>query len=181
MAKRSKLNKEIETSLLLLGEDIIIDLGTTLVLKNRIADRTKSKLITEATPKVEGTTLQIWMPEYWYYVNYGTYAADVPYTPRKKGEAKRGGQSKYISALFNYLVSKGHSSNDPRTRGIAFAIATKQKKYGNPIDRSKLGFLEKTIRENKNKWIKEIEQIIGKAFEGYIAEEFGKVEKQIKI
>ena len=138
-------------------------------------------MITEAEVRIEGTQLQIWMPEYWYYVNYGTYAGDVPYNPRRKGEAARGGTSQYISALYNFLITKGFNSSDPRTKGIAFAIANKQKKYGNPIDRSKLGFLEKSIQDNQDKWIGLIEDAIGETFEGYIFEEFDKVEKQIKI
>tara|TARA_R100000734_G_C3314860_1_gene106588 strand:+ start:669 stop:1226 length:558 start_codon:yes stop_codon:yes gene_type:complete len=176
-----KLSKTIQEDLLLIGEDIIIDLGVTLVLKRRIQDKTKSRLITEAEPKIDGTKLQIYMPDYWVYVNYGTSAGDVPYTPRKAGEPAKGGSSKYISALYNYLITKGFNSSDPRTKGIAFAIANKQKKYGNPIDRSKLGFLEKSIRDNQDKWISAIEEALGQALEVAIFEEFDRANKQIKI
>ena len=148
---------------------------------NFLSENHDFKISYSAEPKIDGTKLQIYMPDYWVYVNYGTSAGDVPYTPRKAGEPAKGGSSKYISALYNYLITKGFNSSDPRTKGIAFAIANKQKKYGNPIDRSKLGFLEKSIRDNQDKWISAIEEAMGQALEVAIFEEFDRANKQIKI
>ena len=174
------LQKEIETSLLLAGEDILFDLAAELVLKGRTSDKTSSRLITGAEVVLNEEVLEIWMPDYWVYVEYGTDASRVPYSPRKKGQPARGGTSKYIGALLNYLVTKGHNSNDPRTKGIAFAIAAKQKKYGNPIDKSKLGFISSAIAKDQNKWVKEIEDIVGNKFEGVIHSMLDTVEAEIK-
>ena len=66
MAKET-LSKKIQEALIKVGEKIIIDLGAELVLKNRITDATKSRLITEAEVRINGTMIEIWMPQYWEY------------------------------------------------------------------------------------------------------------------
>ena len=177
MAKET-LSKKIQEALIKVGEKIIIDLGAELVLKNRITDATKSRLITEAEVRINGTMIEIWMPQYWEYVNYGTEPGNIPYNP---GQRTGAGTSKYISALLNYLQTKGKNSADPRTKGIAFAIATKQSRYGNPIDRSKLGFLASAIQRDSNKWFTLLEQVMGEALEFVIFESIDEVEKQIKL
>ena len=117
------------------------------------------------------------MPNYWQYVEYGVAPAKIPYNPHKRTGA---GESKYISALLNYLVTKGKSSTDPRTKNIAFAIAAKQKKVGNPIKKEKLNFISATISRYDNKWSTKLEEIVGKELEKVIYAQLSSAERQIK-
>ena len=176
MAKK-KLQKEIDDALLLLGEDILFDLAAELVLKGRTSDKTSSKLITAAEVRLNNDAIEILMPDYWQYVEYGVAPSRIPYSPHRRSGKKN---SEYIGALLRYLVSKGKDSSDPRTKGIAFAIAAKQKKKGNPIDKSKLNFIADSVRKDEAKWISSIEDILSKKFEGVIFQMLDTVEKQIK-
>jgi hypothetical protein len=83
---------------------------------------------------------------YWYYVNYGVMGSNIPYEVNRRSGAKN---SQYIDGLINWLKIKGVSSDNDVIKGIAFAIAYNQTSKGglgkgNPINKSKLGFVEKT-------------------------------------
>ena len=61
-------------------------------------------------------------------------------------------RSAYIEGLMRWIKIKGIASDNNVVKGIAFAIATKQTSKGgwgkgNPMDKGKLGFLEKTKAE----------------------------------
>lgn len=174
----AKEKLDIEKALKEIGEKAVIDLGAELVLKGRTTDAKKSRLIADAEVIVKDGIIEIWMPSYWQYVEYGVAASNIPFTPGKRGGKK---PSKYINALLNWLSTKGKDSNDPRTLGIAFAIATIQSRKGNPIDKNKLNFVSATIRKKESKWATDIEKIIGKEFEGVIFGMLDTAEQQIKI
>ena len=94
---------------------------------------------------------------YWHYVNYGVVGSNIPYEVGRRSGAKN---SKYIQGLMDWLRIKGVSSDNNVIRGIAFAIAYKQTSkggmgYGNPINKSKLGFVEKT-KPQRDTYIQEI-------------------------
>lgn len=91
---------------------------------------------------------------YWRVVEYGVPAQNVPYSPNARTGAEN---SAYINGLINWIKIKGIASNNEVIRNIAFAIATKQASStrggggrGNPMDKSKLGFIAKTERERRN-------------------------------
>jgi hypothetical protein len=174
------LQEEISQKILQWAEEVVMtDLGKELVLKGRTSDYKKSKLIAGAEITFDGKVVNIWMPNYWQYVEYGVPASRIPYDPHKKrGDGKD--KSKYISALIRWLGTKGKTSTDPRTKNIAFAIAGKQKKEGNPINKGKLNFISATIRKNGSKWTTALEKIIGKKLEEVIYAQLSSSESQIK-
>ena len=177
MAENS-ISEKIKNEILKWAENVVMtDLGKELVLKGRATDYTKSRLIADAQIRIEEDVVNIWMPIYWLYVEYGVPASRIPYDPHKRTGA---GESKYISALLNYLESKGKDSNDPRTKNIAFAIASKQSKVGNPINKGKLNWISATIQKYGNKWSAELEKIIGEKLEEVIFAQLSSVERQIK-
>ena len=174
-----ELSTKIKSAILDWAERVVMtDLGKELVLKGRTSDAKKSRLIADCEIKIEGSQVNFYMPNYWQFVEYGVAPQRIPYNPNKRTGA---GTSKYISALLNFLVSKGKSSTDPRTKNIAFAIATKQTRQGNPIDKAKLNFISATILKHESKWSKSLEEIIGKQLETVIFQELSSAEKQIKI
>mgnify|MGYP003654451421 CR=1 FL=1 len=172
------LQEEISQKILQWAEEVVMtDLGKELVLKGRTSDYKKSKLIAGAEITFDGQVVNIWMPNYWQYVEYGVPASRIPYTPGKRTGA---GTSLYISALVKWLSTKGKSSTDPRTKNIAFAIATKQSRVGNPINKGKLNFISATIQKNGSKWTTALEKIIGKKLEEVIFAQLSSSERQIK-
>lgn len=174
---KNKLTEDIIRQFHELGERIVIDLGVELVLKGRTTDAKKSKLISQATVVASESGIDIYMPEYWKYVEWGVSAADIPYNPHIRSGNK---ESKYINALLQWLISKGKGSDDKRTRGIAFAIAATQKKKGNPINKNKLHFISATTMKKQNKWFRELEKIIGKSLNTHITTAFATTDDRIK-
>jgi hypothetical protein len=167
MAKN--LHEEIRKKLYDFGEKIIIDLGVELVLKGRTNDANKSRLISQAQVQVDDGGLNILMPAYWKYVEWGVSPQNIPYNPHKRTGA---GKSQYINALLSWLVSKGKDSSDKRTKSLAFAIAATQKKKGNPINKQKLHFINATLIKNQSKWRRELEKIIGKSLQNFFTVSF---------
>lgn len=78
--------------------------------------------------------------DYWKQVQYGTPADRIPYSGGRSSGAK---SSKYIQGLMNWIRIKGLASSDEKVKQIAFAIANKHRKEGNPMDKNKLGFVTK--------------------------------------
>ena len=92
----------------------------------------------------DGIDIQITGEDYWRQVEWGTPANKVPYT---RGTRGRGGTSRYIQGLMNWIRTKGIASGDQKVKSIAFAIANTHKEKGNPVDKNKLGFISKSVPE----------------------------------
>lgn len=100
--------------------------------------------------------------DYWRVVNYGVPASNVPYDARQRSGAAN---SKYIDGLINWLKVKGIGSSNDVVKGIAFAIATKQTStakggfgFGNPMDKNKLGFIQKT-EQKRNREVEKLAKV----------------------
>jgi hypothetical protein len=110
-----------------------------------------------------GIVIKIRGLDYWKIINYGVEANKIPYTAGKRTSAS---DSKYINGLIRWIKIKGIASDNDVVRGIAFAIATKQTSkgvgwgLGNPMDKGKLGFIEKSLpaREREIKKLGEVYQ-----------------------
>lgn len=105
-----------------------------------------------------GFELKILGNDYWRVVEYGVSAENIPYDASVRSGATN---SKYIEGLMNWIKVKGIASDNNVVRGIAYAIATKQTStsrggygYGNPMNKSKLGFLRKSTPKINNEVIK---------------------------
>ena len=96
--------------------------------------------------------LLIFMNDYGLTVNDGIKANKVPYSPG----SKRGGKSRYIQGLIDFVKQKGLASGDKEAQSIAFAIAAVHKKEGIGTDKAKrfskngkrTGWIDDTL-ENK--------------------------------
>ena len=138
---------------------IEVALGLKLIELKREAS---GSLINSLSHKISATgdygfDIDIQALSYWYYVNYGVAGSNIPYEVGRRSGAKN---SKYIQGLMNWLRIKGVSSDNDVVKGIAFAIAYKQTSkgglgYGNPINKSKLGFVEKT-KPDRDRYVQEI-------------------------
>ena len=76
--------------------------------------------------------------DYWRQVQWGTPADKIPYSGGKSTGAK---SSKYIQGLMSWIRIKGLATSEQKVKSIAFAIANKHKKVGNPVNKRKLGFV----------------------------------------
>ena len=85
----SKIIENIRKELYELGEKIIIELGVELVLKGRTSNAKKSRLISQAEVDVNENGIDIYMPDYWKYVEWGVSAANIPYNPHKRSGNKK--------------------------------------------------------------------------------------------
>jgi len=77
-------------------------------------------------------TLLGFMPFYGNIIASGTPESKIPYS----GRTGRGGTSKYIQALQNYVKIRMSVNDEKKSLSIAFAIAASQKKHGMPTPRS---------------------------------------------
>lgn len=139
--------------------NIQVILGTELI---RLKRRASGALINSFTHTVEtssefGLLIKIQGLDYWKVVNDGVPASKVPYTAGKRTGASR---NKYIQGLMSWIKTKGIASQHDVVKGIAFAIATKQTSkgvgwgLGNPIDKGKLGFIQKTEQKRNVETLK---------------------------
>lgn len=84
----------------------------------------------------EAATFQVGWLAYGIYLEYGVSANRIPYTPKKKGDAPRGGTSDYIQGLITYFMQRGLIEKEAIR--ASFATAAKHKKrwsaqgYGMP-------------------------------------------------
>ena len=124
-----------------LGNKMLEEFGLSLIKKQRKAS---GKLINSMKTVVQnvvgGVQLELKMLNYWRVVNDGVEADRVPYS---RGSGKR--NSKYIRGLINWLRIKGIASEVQHIKQIAFAIATKHKREGIPLDKNKLGFVDDVL------------------------------------
>ena len=128
-----------------IGTKMIAILGNKLIQLGRSAS---GNLINSMESRVEigidYVQVSIIGANYWYWVNYGVEPQNVPYNPHKRSGA---GTSKYIGGLIDWLKIKGIGSSVPEIRAIAFMIARKHTEVGIPTDKSKLGFVDKSMSE----------------------------------
>lgn len=106
--------------------------------------------------KIEFTLL-----EYGMVLNYGVTPDRIPYT---RGSGAKG--SKYIDGLKAYAKLR-FAANDKEAERIAFAIATKHKKFRMPLD-GKTGAVEEGIENSLN----EVNDLINSAFSELIRNVF---------
>lgn len=98
------------------------------------------------------TIINILGYEYGIYMDEGVPADRIPYTRRKRGQG-RGGKSRYITGLHNWVKLKLGISDEREALSVAFAIAHKHSIDG--IEGS--GFL----KEMREKYNQEIDEMIG--------------------
>ena len=146
--------------------NIEVILGLELI---RLKRRASGALINSFTHDIQqssefGLSVQIKGLDYWRVVNDGVPANKIPYTAGERTGAKN---NKYIQGLMSWIKIKGIASQHDVVRGIAFAIATKQTSkgkgwgLGNPMDKSKLGFIQKT-EQKRNEEVKKIAEAFQK-------------------
>ena len=117
-----------------IAQDLIVDLSLELMAQGH---KNTGSLISSLSSQIvdlgNSKDLLIYMSDYGLVVNDGVKASKVPYT---RG-AKRGGKSKYIQGLIDFVKSKGMASGDKEAQSIAFAIAAAHKKDGISTNKSK--------------------------------------------
>jgi len=94
-------------------------------------------------------------PFYGNIIAAGVKPARIPYS----GRSGRGGVSKYIQGLQNYVKARMNISDDRKSLGIAFAIANTHKKEGMPTNRSysfsttgkRKDWIEEAFRKNEDR------------------------------
>lgn len=114
---------------------------------------------------------QIFMNDYWVYVNYGVHKDRIPY---QRGSGKK--SSKYIAGLIKYFSEKGYPIR--KAKGMAFATANKHKQEGMPTSGSYLfsnngkrtGFVIDTIDREFNTIIDYLEASIGDELDKQLTE-----------
>jgi hypothetical protein len=89
----------------------------------------EKSLTAETTMLEDGVKIDVVGNEYGIYMNAGVKPENIPYTRRNRGEGK-GGTSKYITGLKNYVQRRMGISDEKEALGIAFAIANKHKEEG---------------------------------------------------
>ena len=137
-------NEIIYKTLFRVGNNLLKELGLSLIRKQRKASGNLiNSMKTVVTNVVGGVQLEVQMLKYWRVVNDGVEADRVPYN---RGSGAR--NSKYIKALIKWLKIKGIGSSLTHIRSIAFAIATKHKREGIPLDKNKLGFVDDVLETN---------------------------------
>lgn len=97
--------------------------------------------------------INIYGLDYGIYISEGVEAANIPYTKRKRGQGK-GGTSKYITGLKNWVKSKLGIADEREALSIAFAIAEKHSVEGMPVRNGKLG--SGFIEEVREKYINDL-------------------------
>lgn len=126
----------IKQSVLLGVKKLLLDLQNELLAQGHKAtgaliDSAESKIAYEDATRL---VIDIYFNDYWVYVNHGVTANRIPYRPRKRGEAARGGTSKYIEALIEWAKVIGIPANE--AKGFAFAVAKKHSIEGMPTNGS---------------------------------------------
>ena len=99
-------------------------------------------------------TLSGMMYPYGSIIAAGTKANKIPYS----GRSGRGGTSLYIQALQNYVILRMRITDEKKSLGVAFAIATEQKKHGMPTPGSysftntgkRLDWIEEAFKKNED-------------------------------
>jgi hypothetical protein len=126
--------------------------------------RDSIELVSRETAKgfeIDGLFLSYGLP-----INTGVPASRIPYTP---GSGRR--RSKYISGLIDFVRKRRLAVKESEVKGIAFAIARKQKMQGQPTK----GSFKFTKNGRRSNWVdmglKGVEAEIEKAIEDIWTEE----------
>ena len=119
----------------------------------------------EVIPTNKG--LDVMLERHGVILNNGVSPQRIPYTipPPYSGA----GHSKYIDGLKTWFKIK-HGKSDKEALGLAFGLARKHKKNGLPVDKRKIGWLDRVqakTAKNVNKEVElfleiELEQIFNK-------------------
>ena len=102
---------------------------------------------------------------YGLYLSAGVPSERVPYRRRNRGQG-RGGTSKYITGLHNWVQSKLGISDERESLGVAFAIAQRHSEEGYPIRNGELG--SRFIELISEKYDKEIDSIVEEIYDEII-------------
>lgn len=114
---------------------------------------------TKIQEKTDSVSIEFLMLNYGLSLNYGITPARIPYTP---GGPARGGKSKYIEGLIRFARIK-LKADKKSAKGIAFAIARKQKEKGYPLT-GKVKFIDNVLAADSDA----IEELIQNHFEATI-------------
>lgn len=134
------------------AQDLIVALSIELINQgHKNTGSLISSMSSTILNKGDAKDLLIFMNEYGLVVNDGVKANKVPYS---RG-SKRGGKSKYIQGLVDFVKQKGLASGDKEATSIAFAIASVHKKEGISTNKSKRfskngkrkGWIDDTLRD----------------------------------
>ena len=139
-----------------------LELQNTLTLKG-YGTAQSSSLIRSIEPEIKlvsGAIVgEMWMNDYYIFVEEGVTADRVPYSPGRG----RGGTSKYIQGLIRFFLTKVRLGFKDAKRA-SFATANKHKAEGIPLrssnkfsrDGSRLNFIKQTL----DKTLPEVEALI---------------------
>jgi hypothetical protein len=105
------------------------------------------------TEQKKGTiTITGAMAKYAGYLERGTPASKIPYTPGRHSGA---GPSKFIEALTSYVKQRIGVRSEAQAKSIAFAIATAQKKHGMPTPGANPGSYGFSNNGKRLAWVSE--------------------------
>ena len=116
-----------------IGDLVVKAIRTEIVLQgHQLTGALESSLEAQERIVADGAVIAFLMNDYGQFVNTGTPAPVIPYTP---GQA-RAKVSKYIEGLKRYAKIRFRVT-EAQALSIAFAIAKKHKKEGNPTRASR--------------------------------------------
>ena len=151
------------------AQDLIVALSLELISQGH---KNTGSLISSMSSKIINLgnvkELQIFMNEYGLIVNDGVKANKVPYS---RG-SKRGGKSRYIQGLIDFVKNKGLASGDKEAQSIAFAIAAVHKKEGIGTNKSKRfskngkrkGWIDDTLKDKLDSIANQVHNVAFKSF-----------------
>lgn len=125
----------------------------------------------QVTATISSAFIEFTLLDYGMILNYGVSPDRIPFT---RGSGAKG--SKYIDGLKAYAKLR-FSVNDKTAKQIAFAIATKHKKYGMPLD-GKKGAVQEGIENSKREveWL--IDEALTKLIQVMFVGSFAEVKKK---
>lgn len=95
--------------------------------------------------------------DYGIPLDTGVPAENIPFNP-----GSGAGKSLYIEGLTRWVQLKGFESDAKDALGIAFAIAHTHKRLGMPVDKSKIGWMTKTLNTNEGRILADVERAINR-------------------
>lgn len=112
--------------------------------------------------------MELYMNKYGIYINNGVKASNIPFSQ----PSGRGGRSKYIGALQNY-VQRRMGLSEKKSLSVAFAIAQTHKKEGMPTKASsrfsqsgkRTGFLDEAVQNSGSIVEDQLSKLYQKMFE----------------
>ncbi len=152
------LNKDLEKDLEYVMSLLKLELGSKLIAQGRATSQTSSELIKSIEPRIKSLAFllvgEMYMNDYWIYVEKGVKGSKVPYGGRKTGKKV----SKYIQALIGWFRLR-RGLGQKQAKRAAFATANVHKKEGIPSrnsfrfskDGTRLGFVDSTLKKYEQK------------------------------